>query len=230
MKFTSDGSSGALLPPALRPANNINLIQVLNPAGQIVLQGIFQTSGDDVGGGDAGGLEFRGRIEALPSAGFVGNWRVAGRVIHVASTTSISQVNGLIALGVLVEVEGLQQADSSITARSIEVKTVEGLDVRRDFRRTGIDSDAQGQVRLKISSEREELRIEADKLNSHSTYSIFINGISAGSVTTDGGGGLEKRWRTNSSDPPPPVRPITKIRQVEIRDSRGRAVLTVSLT
>ena len=230
VKFTSDGSSGLLLPAALRPANNINLVQVRNPAGQIVLQGVFRTSGDDVGGGDAGGLEFRGRIEALPSVGFTGNWRVSGRVIHVTSTTILNQVGADIALGVLVEVEGTQRADSSMDARKIEVKTADGLDVRKDFLRTGIDSDAGGEVRIKISGGREELKVEAEKLSSHSTYSIFINGASAGNVSTDGGGGFEKRWRTNSDDPPPPVRPVTKVRLVEIRDSRGRVVLTVSMT
>jgi len=230
VRFTSDGSSGFLLPAALRPANNINRIELRNPAGQIVLQGVFQTSGDDVGGGDAGGLEFRGRVEALPAVGFIGNWRVSGRVIHVSSTTALSQVGGDIALGVLVEVEGIQQADSSINARKIEVKTVEGLDVRKNFQRTGIDSDAGGEVRISISGGREELRVEADKLSSHAAYSIFINGASVASVSTDGGGGFEKRWRTNSSDPPPPVRPVTRVRLVEIRDSQGRTVLTVSLT
>ncbi len=230
VKFTSDGSSGVLLPPELRPANNINRIELRNPAGQLVLQGVFRTSGDDVGGADASGFEFRGRVEALPSIGFIGNWRVGGRVIHVDSTTIISQVHGDMALGVLVEVEGVQQADSSITARKIEVKTVEGLDVRKDFRRTGIDSDAEGRVRIRISGGREELEIDAEKLNSRSTYSIFINGASIGNFTTDGGGSLDRRWRTNSNDPPPPVRPVTKIRQLEIRDSGGRAVLVASVT
>ena len=230
VKFTSDGSSGALLPPELRPANNINLIQLLNPSGQIVLQGVFRTSGADVGGADAGLLEFRGRVEALPTSGFIGNWRVGGVLIHAVSTTVISQEHGGVALGVLVEVEGVQQADSSITARKIEVKTVEGLDVRRNFQRIGIDSDARGEVRIKISGGQEELRIDADKLNSRSTYTIFINGASIGNVTTDSGGSVDKRWRTNSSEPPPPVLPVTRIRQVEIRDNQGRAVLVASFT
>jgi hypothetical protein len=229
VKFTSDGSSGALLPPALRPANNINRVELRDPAGQIVLQGVFRTGGADVGGADAGLLEFRGRVEALPSTGFVGNWRVGGVVIHVGSTTSISQEFGDVALGVLVEVEGIQQADLSITAREIEVKTVEGLDVRKDFRRTGVDSDARGEVRIKITGGREELRIDADRLNSRSTYSIFINGASIGNFTTDSEGEIDKRWRTDSG-PPPPVRPVTKIKQVEIRDNRGRAVLAASIT
>ena len=230
VKFTSDGSSGVLLPPALRPANNINRVELLNPLGQIVLQGTFRTSGSDVGVAEAGLLEFRGRVEALPSSGFTGDWRVGGLVVHVGSTTIISQVSGGIALGVLVEVEGVQQPDSSITARKIEVKTVEGLDVRRNFQRTGVDSDARGDVRLKISGGGEELRIDADKLNSRSTYSIFINGASIGNVTTDSGGSVDKRWRTNSDEPPPPVLPVTRIRQVEIRDNRGRAVLVASFT
>ena len=192
------------------------------------MQGVFRTGGDDVGGADAGLLEFRGRVEALPSTGFVGNWRVGGVVIHVGATTSISQEFGDVALGVLVEVEGMQQADLSITASEIKVKTVEGLDVRKDFARTGVDSDARGDIRIKITGGREEVRIDADKLNSRSTYTIFINSGSAGNVTTDSGGSLDKRWRSDSG-PPPPVRPVTKIKQVELRDNRGRAVLVANL-
>lgn len=49
--FTSDGSSGHLLPASLQPVTRIVRIAVLDQAGQTVLEGTFQSGGDDFGGG-----------------------------------------------------------------------------------------------------------------------------------------------------------------------------------
>jgi len=54
-EFTSDNSSGRLLPTELRPVTKIQRVEVRDPASQIVLQGTFQTGGDDFGGGSGGG-------------------------------------------------------------------------------------------------------------------------------------------------------------------------------
>jgi subtilisin family serine protease len=57
VEFTSDGSSGHLLPASLQPVTRIARITILDPAGQTVLEGTFQSGGDDFGGGgdDGGG-------------------------------------------------------------------------------------------------------------------------------------------------------------------------------
>ncbi|MEK6301045.1 MAG: hypothetical protein AABO41_10015 [Acidobacteriota bacterium] len=39
--LTSDGSSGQLLPPSLRPVINIKRVEVLDSNGLLVLQGVF---------------------------------------------------------------------------------------------------------------------------------------------------------------------------------------------
>jgi Subtilase family len=54
VEYTSDGSSGLLLPQALRPVTKIQRIEV-RVSGQVVLQGTFQAGGDDFGGGDDDG-------------------------------------------------------------------------------------------------------------------------------------------------------------------------------
>lgn len=61
VEYTSDGSSGLVLPQSLRPVTKIQQIEV-RVSGQIVLQGTFQSGGsfgdddgdDDNGGGDGG--------------------------------------------------------------------------------------------------------------------------------------------------------------------------------
>ncbi|MGH9836036.1 MAG: DUF5666 domain-containing protein, partial [Blastocatellia bacterium] len=67
--------------------------------------------------------KFSGQIEELPSTpGRIGDWKVAGKIIHVTATTKIEQDRGQVAVGVNVEIEGLAQNDGSINALEIEVK------------------------------------------------------------------------------------------------------------
>lgn len=68
-------------------------------------------------------FKFTGVIESLPNAaGFVGDWRVAGKTVHVTSSTRIEQTDGQVAVGATVKVEGATRADSSFDATEIEVK------------------------------------------------------------------------------------------------------------
>lgn len=68
-------------------------------------------------------LKFTGVVESLPStAGFVGDWRVAGRTVHVTGSTLIEQTDGRVAVGASVKVEGTTRADNSFDAVKIEVK------------------------------------------------------------------------------------------------------------
>lgn len=75
-----------------------------------------------------GEIEFEGFVEALPPTGLVGDWTVSGTIVHVTSTTEIEQEDGSIAVGSPVEVEGLMEADGSVTASKVELKDAEDVD------------------------------------------------------------------------------------------------------
>jgi len=67
--------------------------------------------------------KFTGVIESLPNtAGFIGDWKVTGRTVHVTSATRIEQEDGAVAVGATVKVEGTTRSDNSIDAREIDVK------------------------------------------------------------------------------------------------------------
>jgi len=123
VEFTSDGSSGFVLPQALKPITRLQRVELRDPSGQIVLQGSFQAGGDDFGGDDSPGAEtsFQGAIESLPSAGLIGTWRVAGHTVHVSSSSEIRQEKGQAVVGAQVEVRGSIQPDGSTNATRIEV-------------------------------------------------------------------------------------------------------------
>jgi len=72
--------------------------------------------GDDEG-------DFTGAIQSLPSSGLLGTWQVAGRTVQVVSTTTLEQENGGFAVGAIVEVEGLPDANGIIVASKIELQS-----------------------------------------------------------------------------------------------------------
>jgi uncharacterized protein (TIGR03437 family) len=70
-----------------------------------------------------GYIKFIGKVTALPStANLVGDWKVNDRVVHVSADTKIEQEKGRVAIGSLVEVEGILRDDRSVDAKEIEVK------------------------------------------------------------------------------------------------------------
>lgn len=70
---------------------------------------------------DAG--ELKGAVESLPAGSLLGTWVVAGKSVTVVSTTRIDQERGAVAVGTVVEVEGLfDAASNTIVASKIEVK------------------------------------------------------------------------------------------------------------
>ncbi len=84
---------------------------------------------EDADDDDFGEMDFEGFVEVLPtSADFVGDWVVSGTTVHVTTDTEIDQEDGVVAVGAAVEVEGLAEADGSITATQIEVKDAEDID------------------------------------------------------------------------------------------------------
>ena len=68
--------------------------------------------------------DFKGTLKSLPNtAGFIGDWSVDGRIVHVTSSTVIRNDDGAATVtGAFVEVNGCQRPDGSTDATSIEVK------------------------------------------------------------------------------------------------------------
>jgi subtilisin family serine protease len=105
------------------------------------------------------------------------------------------------------------------------------LSKEAQFDRTGIDPDAEGRVKVNVSSSREELEIEARELNPFTQYTIFVDGKSIGAFQTDDDGRMKLEFSTDPDDIPLPqeIRPLVNIRRVEIRATSGQAVLTADL-
>ena len=79
--------------------------------------------------GSGGGQKekFYGAIESLPSTpGWIGDWVVSGRTVHVTTATKLKTQKGQPAVGVNVEVEGYKQVDGSLDAKEIETKSGSG--------------------------------------------------------------------------------------------------------
>ncbi|HSF23039.1 MAG TPA: S8 family serine peptidase [Blastocatellia bacterium] len=159
VEFTSDNSSGRLLPPSLRPVTKLQKIEVRDPTGQIILQGTFQAGGDDFGGGGDGG----GGGEVEKDA---------------------------------------------------------------DLNPTGVESEAKGKVKTRVSSSRETLEIEGDKLKSSAQYQVVVDGFSLGTVTTEDNGSFKLSLSSENGTLPPQVRPVSDIRLIQVFDWQIRLVLT----
>ncbi len=68
--------------------------------------------------------DFVGAITELPgAAGFVGDWTVGGKTVHVTASTRLNAEGGVFAVGSSVEVKGTTRTDGSIDATEIELKS-----------------------------------------------------------------------------------------------------------
>ncbi|HKP87174.1 MAG TPA: DUF5666 domain-containing protein [Blastocatellia bacterium] len=94
------------------------------------------SGGNGGGNNNADDVTFKGTIESFPG-GFVGDWRIGGRTIHVTASTRIEQELGPVAVGAFSEVKGTQRADGSMDATKIEIKSnVAGGDGRDELKGT----------------------------------------------------------------------------------------------
>ena len=65
-------------------------------------------------------VEFQGVIENLPATtGFIGDWRIGGKIVHVSSLT---RIEGTPVVGQRAEIHGSMRADGSIDASKIEIE------------------------------------------------------------------------------------------------------------
>ncbi len=78
-------------------------------------------------------ISFKGTVQALPSAGFVGDWTVAGRTVRVNRATEINQRRGPIAVGAYVEVHGFFLQDNSLAAVEVESEPGETGEAEVEF-------------------------------------------------------------------------------------------------
>jgi subtilisin family serine protease len=177
VEFTSDASSGHLLPASLQPVTKIARISILDPAGQTVLEGTFQSGGDDFGGGDDGG----GGGGGSGGGGGGGSGGGGGGGTEVQKEASLNP--------------------------------------------TGIDADAKGKVKTKVSGSKEELEIEGEKLAANATYIVVVDGFLLASVTTDGGGSFKLNLSSESGTIPSAVRPVSNIQHIQVWDAQSRIVL-----
>jgi subtilisin family serine protease len=78
--------------------------------------------GDGSGGG--GGDEdtrFTATVQSMPQSGYIGDWVIGGKTVHVSSSTEIDDSHGGIAVGTRVEVRGRERTDGSVDATRIKV-------------------------------------------------------------------------------------------------------------
>ncbi|MEJ2366331.1 MAG: DUF5666 domain-containing protein [Deltaproteobacteria bacterium] len=65
--------------------------------------------------------EFYGVVQAMPEKGYVGQWNVDGKTVHVTEDTKIEEKHGKLAVGAYVEVEGVT-FEGKFIASEIETK------------------------------------------------------------------------------------------------------------
>ncbi|HVG18465.1 MAG TPA: S8 family serine peptidase [Blastocatellia bacterium] len=101
-------------------------------------------------------------------------------------------------------------------------------EVEREARlnHTGADSDAEGKVKIKFRSSREELEIEAKRLDAGAQYTIIVDGFVLGTFTSDGSGEFDLKLSTEDGSLPSALRPVTNIRVVNIVNASGSTVLS----
>src|SRR5262249_5081559 len=74
--------------------------------------------------GGGSNFNFSGNLEKAPNTtGRLGDWKVAGTIVHVTATTFIKQEDAPVAIGAGVGVEGARRADGSVDAFENEIKS-----------------------------------------------------------------------------------------------------------
>lgn len=121
-----------------------NKTQISEERGKVALGAIVEISGTLANDGSVnatkvsvsssstpGTIRFTGLVATLPPSngtvpGFIGDWKVGDRIVHVAVATKVNQEKAHVAIGALVEVVGTERQDKSVDAISIEVKEAAG--------------------------------------------------------------------------------------------------------
>ena len=141
-----------------------------------------------------------GLVQALPPSGLVGDWTVAGVVVHVSEQTEIDQRRGTVQLGSLVKVEGRFREDRSIDAKGVEVMAKPGSQqppaTSKVFGVLKLDPTpqappgAKGMVLVReftVSGqfERQDFKVAVEHLLPRQTYDVMVDGFHAGAILTN---------------------------------------------
>lgn len=178
-----------------------------------------------------------GRVESLPGADLIGDWKVAGVVVHVTAETEIDQEHGSVQVGAMVKVEGTFRADGSLDAKEVEVLANPGpvtppsdakvFAVLKLKPTAEAPAEAEGVAIIRVfklgdTVVREDFKVGVEHLLPQHVYDIYVDGVHAGAVATnqEGEGHL---FLSSASLPaaeplPPGLSPLLERQQVEVRD------------
>lgn len=178
-----------------------------------------------------------GKVEALPPDGLVGDWTVAGVVVHVTAETEIDQEHGQVQVGGVVKIEGTFRVDGSLDAKEVEVLANPGpVTPPADSKVFGVVKlqptaaapvEAEGVALIRVfklgdTVVREDFKVGVEHLLPEHMYDVYVDGVHAGAISTDGEGEGHLFLSTASlpgAEPlPPELSPLLDRQQVEVRD------------
>ncbi len=196
-------------------------------------------------GPPSGSIEFVGVVASLPATtDFTGDWVVDSITVHVSTATTIDQSKGAVAVGALVQVEGMKQADGSVNAAAIKVlpgpkpPTDTGTHVFAVLKLTptaAAPADAEGQVVTRHfvfpdGTIREDIKVTVEGLLPGTAYDVTIDTVMAGTIMTDGEGEGQLFLSTQNlpgAEPlPTSLQPVTKLKQISIADPSAVVMFT----
>ncbi len=178
-----------------------------------------------------------GRVESLPGADLVGDWKVAGVVVHVTAETEIDQEHGAVQVGAVVKVEGSFRPDGSLDARKVEVLANPGpvpqpadtkvFAVLKLHPTTQAPAGAEGVAIIRVfklgdTVVREDFKLGVEHLLPQHVYDVYVDGVHAGAVATNAEGEghlfLSSAALPATEPLPPGLSPLLERQQVEVRD------------
>jgi|GEM_PF-2820404 len=122
----------------------------LQPDGVLLAKELKTDDDCSSGGGDDDAddddIEFFADLLELPPDGRIGDWIVGETRVRVLAGTEIENDRGPVALGVCLKVEGRRQADGSVLAEEIEVRSAAGGCASRSNRDDDDEAEFEGIV------------------------------------------------------------------------------------
>ena len=136
---------------------------------------------------------------------------------HTRQRTYIVTVIAVLAIGVAAH-----RADAG---RSINIK--------QNLAATGVDPDASGQIQAQVSRPKSGMRAKLDlkgrRLDANATYTVLLNGVPIGTLTTTPGGNGRARFTSQPRRRDQLLGVDPRGMQVEVRNANGDGVLETSV-
>lgn len=178
-----------------------------------------------------------GPVQALPGSGLVGDWTVAGVVVHVTPETEIDQEHGPVQVGSMVKVEGSFRTDGSLDAKDVEVlgnpgpvtppaeKKTFGVLKLQPTAAAPVQAEGVALIRVfKLGDAvlREDFKVGVEHLLPERTYDVFVDDTHAGVILTshEGEGHLFLSSAPIPGAEPLPfgLSPLLQRQKVDVRD------------